>query len=535
MNITLKQVAIALLCIIIAFIPTYIAITYYIVESNGGAADNYTVLITDALGNKIEVQEDDERDIAKSVLKMNSKLYSAEDLNSVSTDAKYYIISVGDGDTHATYKYYFSVGEGERSIVRDSDGKYYYLDFKYTKDFLSGPYAKGFYENSAPPTLSIFGGDDILPIEGEWSYKVANGDSVKSTVELSESGEDHLMNSATRLSFSLTPDRCTVTVKKNGDTIGQYASLEDIPYGELDSSSLTFDIYAEWRSSDEHSGYAKYSFTSSIAGTPEFFIENTTIASGEFFLVCGKNISAPQKIEFSSTPAIDYEPLFFTEGDLVYALIPIDKELSAPQSYVFNFAYGGTACHIKVDVTQRNILEREYATESINISRTDAAIKEYKDLLDSIGNKCEDGRFFSDKFLDYDTAYEDDVAGIILGYGHKRVPTNGDSAFRLDGVDYYLAANSDVNAAAAGKVVYVGECDLLGKFIVVDHGFGLKTWYCNIGEIYLTVGTTVGKGDAVGKSGTTGYSTTNGVYLITTVKSIPVCPYPLQDKGLDIN
>ena len=90
----------------------------------------------------------------------------------------------------------------------------------------------------------------------------------------------------------------------------------------------------------------------------------------------------------------------------------------------------------------------------------------------------------------------------------------------------------DVRAIAAGKVVYSGSSKLLGSFVVVDHGLGLKTWYCHLQSAICAVGDTVQKGAVIGISGKTGYTRSNGVYLITTVLNVPICPYTLQENGM---
>jgi murein DD-endopeptidase MepM/ murein hydrolase activator NlpD len=90
----------------------------------------------------------------------------------------------------------------------------------------------------------------------------------------------------------------------------------------------------------------------------------------------------------------------------------------------------------------------------------------------------------------------------------------------------------DVPAIAAGKVVYSGSSALLGNFIVVDHGLGLKTWYCHLGNALSAPGEIVAKGEVIGKAGKTGYTNISGVYLITTVMDVPVSPYPMQDLGI---
>ena len=39
----------------------------------------------------------------------------------------------------------------------------------------------------------------------------------------------------------------------------------------------------------------------------------------------------------------------------------------------------------------------------------------------------------------------------------------------------------------------------------------------------------------IGVSCSTGYTNANGVYLITTLKNVPICPYFLQEKGITFN
>lgn len=536
MKISPKQVAIAILCIIIAFIPTYIAITYYFIKDSAPADGYYTVSIHDEKGGDVSTAGIKSNDLADIVLKMNEKMYATgASLSEDELPEKYYDITVSSEESSLECRYYFSLNDGEKTIVHDSRGEFYYLDFNDAKPFLSTSCAQSLYESSKLPTLAIFGGDDIIPTEAEWKYRTVSGTTLSASgIEINESASIHAMNSTTKLSFSIAPDRCSVKVSQNGKVIAEGEGLSCIPYDKLSEGALSFEIFAEWNSSAEFSGYAKYRFTSTVGLAPEFFINKTSIQSGEFVLVYAKNVSAPQKIEFSSSPSINYTPVFFEENGIVYALIPIDKNLEAPQKYTFRFTYGEVTSQATVNVTQRDIKDRDYDCTGISVNRNPSTLNEYHQLLSEIGLKYETTRYFSDKFIDYSLEHTSDIATIVLGYGHRRIPSNGDTPFRLDGVDYFIASGTGVSAIASGKVVYVGESDLLGKFVVIDHGLGLKTWYCNLDETLTTVGTTVVKGDTIGKPGSTGYKNTSGVYLITTIMNVPVCPYSLQEDGLTL-
>lgn len=535
---SVKQTVLTILCIVIVFIPTYIAISYFCVRSAALNGGRYTVEITAYNGETVAIDQTDTDAVAKAVIKMNTKLKATVGIDTNTLPEKYYDIKVTDNGAVHDYRYYFSTDKNKRSLVMDRNNAFYSLEFKHVKSFLSRDCSYLFYDNSSLPTLSIFGGDDISPKKAEWKFKAVNGSFVKTpNIKLSDGNDVYAMSGKTKLSFSIAPDKCTVKVFRNGAEILKTSDLSSIPYTELDSTSLSFIISAEWTSSSQYRGSAEYEFSSSIGKAPEFFIEKTTIESGEFFVVTGTNISAPQKIEFSSSPEIHFTPVFFSEGDYAYALIPVDKDLLPKDmdhiNYTFKFKYGDAVSEIQTTVTKRSsgIQDRDYNCDNISVSRSEQNVAEYKKLLKEIGTRSESVRYFGSEFINYEALYDDAIT-IMLGFGHNRIPDNGDAPFRLDGVDYILASGVDIPAIAAGKVVYTGSSALLGNFVVVDHGFGLKTWYCHLSDIISTVGTVVTKGATIGKSGSTGYTNSTGVYLITTVMDVPVSPYPLQEEGL---
>lgn len=540
---SVKQKILTALCILIVFIPTYIAIAYFGIKSTEDTGNRYSLEIITHRGEEIEVSQNDTDSLAKVILKMNSKLERAGGIDVNTLPQKYYDIKVLDGGSVSSYRYYFSSNPNNRTLVSDENGSFYSIEFKHTKAFLSKEYAYMFYDSACAPTLSIEGGADIIPNNVKWQYRVADGTYIDSpAINKTTEKREYPMSGRNKLKFSISPDKYSVKVYENGKALDGEFDLETLPYDRLDIASLQFVITAEWTSVEGCRGSAEYSFFSSIGKAPEFTIAaNTTIKNppdntvlmGEFFTVVGTNISAPQKITFKSEPAIDFTPVFFEEGNYVYSIIPIPNDKNAPLEYTFTFSYSGINQSFEVTALPRTVKSRDYECENINISRNSAAISEYERLLSDIGSKYEKMKYFgSDKLIDYETYYDKNKATIILGYGNERVPDNGDESFVLDGVDYGMGSGTDVRAIAAGKVVYSGSSKLLGSFIVVDHGLGLKTWYCHLQSAISTVGDTVQRGAVIGSSGKTGYTNSNGVYLITTVLNIPVCPYSLQESGI---
>lgn len=65
-----------------------------------------------------------------------------------------------------------------------------------------------------------------------------------------------------------------------------------------------------------------------------------------------------------------------------------------------------------------------------------------------------------------------------------------------------------VLAADAGRVITAGwHAYGYGNHVVIDHGNGYKTLYAHMNKIYVVVGQSVNRGDAIGQLGSTGRST----------------------------
>ena len=73
-----------------------------------------------------------------------------------------------------------------------------------------------------------------------------------------------------------------------------------------------------------------------------------------------------------------------------------------------------------------------------------------------------------------------------------------------EGVDLAAAMGTRVLAVSAGTVTAVGEDDLLGTFVEVDHGEGITSLYANLAATpAVTAGDAVKMGDVIGSVGDT--------------------------------
>jgi murein DD-endopeptidase MepM/ murein hydrolase activator NlpD len=97
--------------------------------------------------------------------------------------------------------------------------------------------------------------------------------------------------------------------------------------------------------------------------------------------------------------------------------------------------------------------------------------------------------------------------GIITGkFGTKRF-YNGKKGSFHNGLDVAAERGSPIISPSKGKVILTGNYYYNGKFILLDHGKGLKSIFIHLDEILVEKGQIINKGDLIGKMGNTGKST----------------------------
>ncbi len=92
------------------------------------------------------------------------------------------------------------------------------------------------------------------------------------------------------------------------------------------------------------------------------------------------------------------------------------------------------------------------------------------------------------------------------------------------GMDIATPHGQTVYTPSDGTVVFVGSEGGYGKVLVIDHGYGVKTRYGHLSEIYVHLGDRVKRGDKVAAVGNTGRSTGPHLHYEVRVNGIPENP-----------
>lgn len=122
---------------------------------------------------------------------------------------------------------------------------------------------------------------------------------------------------------------------------------------------------------------------------------------------------------------------------------------------------------------------------------------------------------------------------LTSSYGYRRDPFNGHAAFHA-GLDFPGRYGQPINAAADGKVSYVGQRQGYGNVVEVEHGNGIMTRYAHLSRFASRVGQKIARGDTIGRMGSTGRSTGTHLHFEVRLNGQAVNPRPFLEARKDV-
>lgn len=116
------------------------------------------------------------------------------------------------------------------------------------------------------------------------------------------------------------------------------------------------------------------------------------------------------------------------------------------------------------------------------------------------------------------------------GFGIRKSPLTGRIKMH-EGLDLANYPGTPIRTTAFGTVSFAGTKPGYGQTVIVDHGYGLETWYAHVRKVLVKEGQSVKRGQVVAQLGNTGRSTGPHVHYEVRVNGFPVDPitYLLED------
>jgi len=241
-----------------------------------------------------------------------------------------------------------------------------------------------------------------------------------------------------------------------------------------------------------------------VVEAARFTLNTTTPKVGDFLVLRCENVKNAGKLQFHSEPALPASPIVFPRDDYVYAAIPVHTA----GAHALRVTYGTVAASFTLDVQPRTGTAHTVTENTLQGDWTQLLTKTIPDLILQKGATADSGMTPKGGFAMPDGKR-------IFGFADTLLLPEAQSA--TDPLPFGLyRVDGEVRALSAGRVLEIGESDALGKYVILDHGCGIYTYYAGLCETRVQVGDILAVGDTLGLSSTHFYHE-NAVLIMASV------------------
>ncbi|MBE6608534.1 MAG: M23 family metallopeptidase [Ruminococcaceae bacterium] len=529
-------------------IPGFLSIMIYVFTDSAQISDGTeSVLeITDKNENVYKFTSTDSMSkLFYDIIESERKSASEEDILDFEENGIFKIMLLQKGEKEY-YTFYFDRTTPSGCFFTDSEGKVFSVKADKAIAFMDSEYSVTLYPYAERPLITL-NNVTAEPVEIEWGYYSYS--SVKHDVEyLAQESVTTVDMSFLdfKLSFLKNPDSMNVKVK---DSLGMEffsgSYAEFVTFGLFSkvtaSATYTCEIEAVWEDKGIGCcGRALYKFKLNVDFDPpgSFWLSADTVEGGGFVILSGKNIIDKNSITVTSIPSLDFDPMFFEDGEYIRAILPINIEKSREDIiYQIKVTYDGihTEFTLKSSAPKTSVKKYNYSGKVQTSVRTQSNLNEFKEFITS--GKYEETVYKSSTFISPTSN------SFRASFGDTINNTSSKSdQFTSAGMAFVCYLNtacgdaSDIEACLAGRVVAVGETKYGGNTVVVDHGLGLRSVYYCLKNVEVVVGTIVNPGDKIANGcAKKGYTDGETCYIEFWVGETPVSYKDLQINGFGMN
>ena len=534
---------------IVLLLPTIIALTNYIIKKdapvtgvsvsegslviplNGKESEPYTFKASD---NQLDLNNIDSN-MLKYFTDVTEKAKKVSGLPDTVSNLPHFTLTLTSYNRPVVYKYYFTP-QVDRCYFTDDKDNCYIIPSDYAKAFLISKYGMSLFESSTVPTYSTPSSEVILPDSVVWKYRTVDASSYSQITETNENANGDkiftIVQSFEFIKFDIEPSSVKVTISHEGEILAEDKLLDQVAFADIPGNvTLDVSVTANWYETEQRKsdGTIVYNFKCIVSDAPVFQITYNTdpgegVYAGDFICVTAMNVLDGSPISFTSTLGTDISPVFYKDGLVYRALIPLDTSL-AEGEYTLNFSADGAEQSFTITIKDNPYSSDPLAENIASDKLTAASEEEFTSNMASVLTSDSSVKYFDGGFsYPYGSS-----ANIKSGYG-RTFQTDGGYKYVNKWVRLSASGGSEIKAVNAGKVIYVGEQTMTGRTVVVDHGLGLKSIYANFESISVNEGDTVEAGAVLGTSGNTGYTDGSRLSFAFSVNGALVCPYEILDE-----
>lgn len=251
----------------------------------------------------------------------------------------------------------------------------------------------------------------------------------------------------------------------------------------------------------------------------------TTACQGETLLI---RADFADGVSLTAESGLNFSPQFFADGGSQIALLPI-RYTTTPGVYPLTIQAGQTAFHYDIQVDQREFEIQRLTMDPGTAAETALSAQanaEWEQKIEPLKKICDPQRYWENPFLQ-------PVQGeITTEFGCIRYTNENPTPSRHSGIDIATKEGTPVLAANNGRVLFADFLQLTGNTVIIEHGFGLKSFHYHMSSLNVKAGDMVQKGQQIGAVGTTGYSTGPHLHYALAVNQVFVNPWTAFETGI---
>ena len=423
-------------------------------------------------------------------------------------------------------KYYVSNGDTIRGISSDkADSLLLMLDriSRETLDFAKLPTAY----------IKLEDKNHEMKLEtSSYAYKSISGRWFKAAARppIAEKPNSVLTTPVTGFSVSIPPDELKASIVNPTETVWEGNAADIGAFMPVREGSYTINLTAGYKtdhSPNYYSGEITWTFPLSWSLPVSFTVLGEDSFPGELVVLRAHNIPEGQNVVFES--GLSASPVFFSDGaGGKLALLPL-ATVTQVGEYPFTLSCGDVSASyiIKAQNKQFQIqdmtVSASTADETINSSK---ANEEYERIINPLRSVASETGYWEESFTWPVTGR------ISTEFGMIRYINGSPTSTRHNAIDFAVPKGTPVAAANNGKILYAGFLQLTGNTVLIEHGYGLKSWYYHMDSLSCETGQIVKRGDIIGKVGSTGFSTGPHLHFGMSVGRTFVNPGTIIDTDL---
>ena len=257
---------------------------------------------------------------------------------------------------------------------------------------------------------------------------------------------------------------------------------------------------------------------------PRVSLSNRIIELGEVLVLHISNVESSEVVADTDLP---HNSLFYPDGDGLTVLLPISYN-EAPGNYTLSIQARDKTFDYTIMVVDREFEVQNLTISEDTVGATDTAEanQEWEQKIEPLKMLASPDKYWEGPFM------QPVQREITTEFGSIRYTNGSASSTRHSGIDIAAAQGTSIAAANNGKILFADFLQLTGNTVVIDHGFGLKSFYYHMDSLNVKEGDMVQTGDIVGTVGSTGYSTGPHLHYSLLVNNVFINPWPAVEHGI---